>query len=66
MALGPGPTRVLGPLGLWARGQNKGGDLPSSTGGIAAQIQVGSTGLPVPQGFDWGELDGAGLNEEDG
>jgi hypothetical protein len=27
---------------------------------------VGSTGLSVPQGFDWGELDGAGLNKEVG
>jgi hypothetical protein len=53
MALGPAPARVLGPLGLSAQGQNRGGDLPGGTDGVAAQIQVGSAGLSVPQGFDW-------------
>jgi hypothetical protein len=69
MALRPAPARVLVPLGLSAQGQNRGGDLPGGTDGVAAQIQVGSAGLSVPQGFDWeggGVLDREGLTEEDG
>jgi hypothetical protein len=58
-----------GPIkGAWPR--NRGGDLPGDTGGFTIQIRltggelpvgVGSTSLPVPQGFDWGRLDGEGL-----